>query len=167
MGSNARWPRGWRVRRRTADRDERTREFCSTDRRDGARGDDPPSEDGTGDRSVDSVLPELASVLMGGDDGSPPSERVVLELLSTLLLETGASDPDLASLRSALGSERTGARALVALFVANLVAMTLGAWISRERAPPIPDEIRGPEGRPSSPTSRCARARRRSKRTGS
>ncbi|MFC7223912.1 nitric-oxide reductase large subunit [Halalkalicoccus sp. GCM10025322] len=105
-----------------------------------------PSEDGTGDRSVDSVLPELASVLMGGDDGSPPSERVVLELLSTLLLETGASDPDLASLRSALGSERTGARALVALFVANLVAMTLGAWISRERAPPIPDEIRGPEG---------------------
>ncbi|WP_336342654.1 nitric-oxide reductase large subunit [Halalkalicoccus ordinarius] len=104
------------------------------------------SENGTIERSLGGILPELASALADGADGGPPIGRVLLELLSTLPLETGTGDLDLASLRSALDSERTGARALVVLFVANLVAMTLGAWASRERAPPIPDEIRGPNG---------------------
>jgi nitric oxide reductase subunit B len=104
------------------------------------------SENGTIERSLSGVLPELASALADGGDGGPPTERVLLELLSALALETDVGGFDLASLRSALDSERTGSRALVALFVANLVAMTLGAWVSRKKAPPVPDEIRGPDG---------------------
>ncbi|MFC6837806.1 nitric-oxide reductase large subunit [Halomarina ordinaria] len=40
----------------------------------------------------------------------------------------------------------SGSKALVGLFVANLVAMSVGAWLSRTHAPPIPEEIRGPDG---------------------
>ncbi|WP_394345817.1 nitric-oxide reductase large subunit [Halegenticoccus tardaugens] len=40
----------------------------------------------------------------------------------------------------------SGSKALVGLFVANLVAMSVGAWLSRSHAPPIPEEIQGPDG---------------------
>jgi nitric oxide reductase subunit B len=66
----------------------------------------------------------------------------LLELFSSSLTTADAGGIDLASLRS----KSTGSKALVALFVANLVAMSVGAWFSREKAPPIPEEIHGPDG---------------------
>ncbi|WP_423747556.1 cbb3-type cytochrome c oxidase subunit I (plasmid) [Haladaptatus sp. SPP-AMP-3] len=43
-------------------------------------------------------------------------------------------------------SKRTSSIVLVALFIANLVGMGLGAWKSYRHAPPIPDEIQDPNG---------------------
>jgi len=104
------------------------------------------SDNVIGDRALARVLPALASNLTNGDSGTATRERVLFEILSNLVLETGDRDGgiDLAALRS----QSTGSRALVALFVANLIAMGLGAWVSHKRAPPIPDEIRGPDGEP-------------------
>ncbi|WP_417459081.1 nitric-oxide reductase large subunit [Halorientalis brevis] len=84
----------------------------------------------------------MASNLTGEESENAALERVFLELVSTLGFETGDVGIDPATLRS----KSSGSLALVALFVANLVAMGLGAWASHERAPPIPDEIRGPDG---------------------
>ena len=108
---------------------------------------DPGSDGSLPD--VREALPVLVSALIDGgaasaaDDG-PPLERALLAVLSSGPLETDGGGFDLAS----LGPESTerGSLALVGLFVANLVAMTLGAWASRRKAPPIPDEIRGPDG---------------------
>ncbi|WP_226005165.1 nitric-oxide reductase large subunit [Natrinema salinisoli] len=100
-----------------------------------------------GDRSLARLLPVVASARTDVENGIIPLERDFLEflsILSSLPLEIGDDGLDLAALRS--GS--TGLQALVALFVANLVAMGLGAWVSHRRAPPIPDEIRGPDGDP-------------------
>jgi nitric oxide reductase subunit B len=44
------------------------------------------------------------------------------------------------------GSRRTISMALGALFIANLVAMSIGAWVSHRNAPPIPEKVQGPEG---------------------
>ncbi|SEO40627.1 nitric oxide reductase subunit B [Halogranum amylolyticum] len=90
------------------------------------------------------LLPLLVSGLGGGDDslGDGVLGWRLLELLSDSLTAADAGGIDLASLRS----KSTGAKALVALFVANLVAMSVGAWFSREKAPPIPEEIRDPDG---------------------
>ncbi|PCR88762.1 nitric-oxide reductase large subunit [Natrinema ejinorense] len=93
-----------------------------------------------GDRSLARLLP-ISPTLTDGGSETTLLERALLEACSSPLLETGGG-VDLDALRS----ESTGSVALVALFVANLVAMGLGAWISHERAPPIPDEIRGPDG---------------------
>ncbi|WP_187432837.1 nitric-oxide reductase large subunit [Natronococcus pandeyae] len=94
------------------------------------------------DGGVDPSIAKLATNLLQAGDGDVPTDRILRELLP-LLIRTGAErDLDLAALRS----RSTGSLALVGLFVANLVAMTLGAWISRKKAPPIPDEIRGPDG---------------------
>ncbi|SDR35163.1 cbb3-type cytochrome c oxidase subunit I [Natronobacterium texcoconense] len=99
------------------------------------------SSDVDGDSSLIRALPGLASTL-ADDGGDPGLERALLGVVSTLLLETESGGLDLSALRS----RSDGSLVLVALFVANLVAMTVGAWLSRERAPPIPDEIRGPNG---------------------
>ncbi|WP_339104558.1 cbb3-type cytochrome c oxidase subunit I [Haloterrigena salinisoli] len=95
---------------------------------------------------VDPAVGELATGLLQASDGGSgvPTERVLSELVP-LLLQTGANS-DLGFDLDALRSNSTGSLALVGLFVANLAAMTLGAYVSRERAPPIPDEIRGPNG---------------------
>ncbi|MCU4741835.1 nitric-oxide reductase large subunit [Natronoglomus mannanivorans] len=98
------------------------------------------SDDLAGDRSLARALPLLVSNLTDGG-GNRAIGRVLLELVSNQLVKNGL---DLSSLGS--GSNGKGSKALVALFVANLVAMTVGAWISHEKAPPIPDEIRGPDG---------------------
>ncbi|WP_226481996.1 nitric-oxide reductase large subunit [Natrinema amylolyticum] len=97
-----------------------------------------------GDRSLVELLPISASTPSDGGSGNAALGWLLLDSLSSLVLETGGGDGgvDLDALRS--GSR--GSRALVALFVANLIAMGVGAWLSRERAPPIPDEIRGPDG---------------------
>ncbi|SFF87605.1 nitric oxide reductase subunit B [Halopelagius inordinatus] len=102
------------------------------------------SDDVVGDGALARTLSALAGSLTNGGTGTATPERVLFELLSNLVLETGDGDGgvDLAALRP----QSTGSLALVALFVANLVAMGLGAWVSHERAPPIPDEIRGPDG---------------------
>jgi nitric oxide reductase subunit B len=44
--------------------------------------------------------------------------------------------------------QNSGSRALGALFIANLVAMGLGAWVSRRNAPPIPEQIEDSDGEP-------------------
>ena len=44
------------------------------------------------------------------------------------------------------GRRRTVARALAVLFVVNLVAMSVGAYLSRKHAPPIPEAVVGPDG---------------------
>jgi nitric oxide reductase subunit B len=44
--------------------------------------------------------------------------------------------------------QNSGSRALGALFIANLVAMGLGAWVSRRNAPPIPERIEDSDGEP-------------------
>jgi nitric oxide reductase subunit B len=41
---------------------------------------------------------------------------------------------------------RTLAKILATVFVLNLVVMGLGAWYSYEQAPPIPQEVEGPDG---------------------
>ncbi|ELZ80576.1 nitric oxide reductase, NorZ apoprotein [Haloferax larsenii JCM 13917] len=43
-------------------------------------------------------------------------------------------------------SRQTLWRLLAAVFVVNLVVMGLGAWYSAQQAPPIPDEVVGPDG---------------------
>jgi nitric oxide reductase subunit B len=40
----------------------------------------------------------------------------------------------------------TIAKIIAAVFVANLVVMGAGAWLAYQEAPPIPDEIEGPDG---------------------
>ncbi|NKE37379.1 nitric-oxide reductase [Natronococcus sp. JC468] len=101
--------------------------------------------DGVGDgRALARLLPMLASG--GGESSGGLGDGALgwrfLELLSSSLTTADAGGVDLASLRS----KSTGSKALVALFVANLVAMSIGAWLSREKAPPIPEEIRDPDG---------------------
>ncbi len=105
-------------------------------------GDAGPTREGLD--AVDPAVAELATTLLGATDASGSvSVASVLDELVPLLLEAGAeSDLGLDALRS----NSAGSLALVGLFVANLAAMTLGAYVSRERAPPIPDEIRGPDG---------------------
>ena len=101
--------------------------------------------DSVGDgRTLARLLPLLVSGLGESGDslGDGTLEWRLLELLSSLLTAGDASGVELPSLRS----RSTGAKALVALFVANLVAMSVGAWLSREKAPPIPEEIRDPDG---------------------
>lgn len=100
--------------------------------------------DGGGESDLAGVLAGLLSAVAAEDAGSGGQRtggRVALDALSTLLdgLREGEA-------REILDSETTGARALVALFVANLVAMGLGAWFSRRHAPPIPEEFRDPDG---------------------
>ncbi|WP_122089808.1 nitric-oxide reductase large subunit [Halalkalicoccus subterraneus] len=85
------------------------------------------------------LLSVFAAENIGGG-GQYTGEQVALGALSKLL---DGLDED--EIREILGSETTGARALVALFVANLVAMGLGAWFSKRHAPPIPEEFRGPD----------------------
>ncbi|WP_309138870.1 nitric-oxide reductase large subunit [Haloterrigena gelatinilytica] len=89
---------------------------------------------------IDPAVGELATSLLQVGDGGVPIDRVLTDLVP-LLVRTGA-ERDLGL--DALRSNSAGSLALVGLFVANLAAMTLGAYVSRERAPPIPDEIRGP-----------------------
>ncbi|ELY60828.1 nitric-oxide reductase large subunit [Natronococcus jeotgali] len=101
--------------------------------------------DGVGDgRALARLLPVLASG--GGESSGGLGDGILgwrlLELLSSSLTTADGGGVDLASLRS----KSTGSKALVALFVANLVAMSIGAWLSREKAPPIPEEIRDPDG---------------------
>jgi nitric oxide reductase subunit B len=89
------------------------------------------------------LLPMLASVGASGDGfGDGVLGWRLLELFSGSLTTADAGGIDLASLRS----RSAGSKALVALFVANLVAMSIGAWVSREKAPPIPEEIHDPDG---------------------
>ena len=89
-------------------------------------------------------LAELATHLLqtsdGGTENSPG--QIFVDTISKLAREVWDSEID----RETLKSKRTGSKALVALFIANLVGMGLGAWISYRRAPPIPDEIRDPNG---------------------
>ncbi|MDL5360820.1 nitric-oxide reductase large subunit [Halalkalicoccus sp. NIPERK01] len=92
------------------------------------------------DRGVAGAVATLLGA--GGEEGAvPPIERLIVELLprlsSALRDDEGGFDP-----RSGM----TGSKTLVALFVANLVAMGLGAWLSYRNAPPIPEEFRGPDG---------------------
>ncbi|GAB3675807.1 nitric-oxide reductase large subunit [Halopiger thermotolerans] len=94
-----------------------------------------------------SLLGPMASGAGAGDAADTPIERVLIELVSSRLLEGGDGGLDLTSVPG-LRSRSKGSLALVGLFVANLVAMSIGAWLSRERAPPIPDEIRGPDDEP-------------------
>ncbi|WP_425600916.1 nitric-oxide reductase large subunit [Haloterrigena alkaliphila] len=93
---------------------------------------------------VDPAVGEVATSLLQVSDGASgvPIDRLLGELVP-LLVQTGA-ESDLGF--DALRSRSTGSLALVGLFVANLAAMSLGAWLSRKKAPPIPDEIRGPDG---------------------
>ncbi|WP_049928583.1 cbb3-type cytochrome c oxidase subunit I [Halopiger goleimassiliensis] len=98
------------------------------------------SETGPADGSLVRALPALASTVAGGDAGA--TARTALDLVGELLLSTESLD------LSTFGSRSKGSKALVALFVANLVAMGVGAWLSHRKAPPIPDEIRGPDGDP-------------------
>ncbi|WP_440769797.1 nitric-oxide reductase large subunit [Natronorubrum sp. DTA28] len=95
---------------------------------------------------VDPAVSNLATSLLQADDGGGgvPTERILDELVP-LLIRTGAGS-DLGLDLETLRSKSTGSLALVGLFVANLAAMSLGAWVSRKKAPPIPDEIRGPDG---------------------
>jgi nitric oxide reductase subunit B len=43
---------------------------------------------------------------------------------------------------------KTIAKALAAVFVVNLVVMGAGAWLAYQEAPPIPEEVVGPDGEP-------------------
>jgi nitric oxide reductase subunit B len=92
------------------------------------------ADGGAADRSLDGALAELLSGLLPADDvdTDQPPKRVLAELVSDSV-ET-------------LRSQSAGSKALVALFVANLVAMGLGAWVSYRNAPPIPEEVRDSEG---------------------
>ncbi|ADB59768.1 Nitric-oxide reductase [Haloterrigena turkmenica DSM 5511] len=93
---------------------------------------------------VDPAVGELATSLLQVSDGGVPIERVFSELVPLLVRSGAERDRGLDALRS----NSAGSLALVGLFVANLAAMTLGAYVSRKRAPPIPNEIRGPNGEP-------------------
>ncbi|RKD95289.1 nitric-oxide reductase large subunit [Halopiger aswanensis] len=105
------------------------------------------------DGGLDPAAGQLLSLLgptasSAGDASDTPIERALVELVSSLLLEGDGDDGfDLTGV-AALRSRSKGSLALIGLFVANLVAMSIGAWLSRQRAPPIPDEIRGPDGEP-------------------
>ncbi|WP_436347524.1 cbb3-type cytochrome c oxidase subunit I [Natronorubrum sp. FCH18a] len=96
------------------------------------------------DDGVDPAVANLATTLLRAGDGGGgvPTERVLRELVPMLIWTGAERDIGLETLRS----KSTGSLALVGLFVANLAAMSLGAWVSRKKAPLIPDEIRGPEG---------------------
>ncbi|WP_394742861.1 nitric-oxide reductase large subunit [Natronococcus roseus] len=101
------------------------------------------SDDFGDGQALTRLLSMLASVGASGDGfGDGVLGWRLLELLSGSLATTDAGGIDLASLRS----RSAGSKALIALFVANLVAMSIGAWVSREKAPPIPEEIRDPDG---------------------
>ncbi|ELY56100.1 Nitric-oxide reductase [Natronococcus amylolyticus DSM 10524] len=94
-------------------------------------------------QALSQLLPMLASTGASGDGfGDGLLGWRLLELFSGSLATTDAGGIDLASLRS----RSAGSKALIALFIANLVAMSIGAWVSREKAPPIPEEIRDPDG---------------------
>ncbi|MDG5820557.1 cbb3-type cytochrome c oxidase subunit I [Natronococcus sp. A-GB7] len=94
-------------------------------------------------QALTQLLPMLASVGASGDRfGDGVLGWRLLELFSGSLTTADAGGIDLGSLRS----RSAGSKALIALFVANLVAMSIGAWVSREKAPPIPEEIRDPDG---------------------
>ncbi|MFU8868338.1 cbb3-type cytochrome c oxidase subunit I [Natronococcus sp.] len=94
-------------------------------------------------QALSQLLPMLVSVGASGDGfGDGLLGWRLLELFSGSLTTADAGGIDLASLRS----ESAGSKALIALFIANLVAMSVGAWLSREKAPPIPEEIRDPDG---------------------
>lgn len=100
--------------------------------------------DGGGKSDRAEILVGLLSAFAAKDAGSgsqPTGEQVALGALSTLF--DGLQEDEI---RKILDSETTGARALVALFVANLVAMGLGAWFSRRHAPPIPEKFHDPDG---------------------
>jgi nitric oxide reductase subunit B len=96
-------------------------------------------------RALARQLPMLASGLEGSSDsfGGGVLGWRLLELFSSSLMTADAGGIDLASLRS----QSAGSKALIALFVANLVAMSIGAWLSREKAPPIPEKILDSDGK--------------------
>ena len=103
------------------------------------------SDDAPIDRFPVDGLSTIPSNLVDGEGGV--SNRLLFELLvNALAASDGGVDLVSGVDLSSLGSKSTGSKALIGLFVANLVAMTIGAWISRENAPPIPDEIHGPDG---------------------
>ena len=88
---------------------------------------------GGSDRIASMALTGLETALDrygGGSDSSSGSDG-----------SGGSGDSD-----SSAGSRRTITRALKALFVANLLAMSAGAWYSHWNAPPIPETIRAPNG---------------------
>ncbi|QFU82902.1 nitric-oxide reductase large subunit [Natronorubrum aibiense] len=94
------------------------------------------------DGGLDPAVASAVSNLSRGGPDAVSIDRLFDNLLPVLIRTGVESDRGLEVLRST----STKSLALVSLFVANLVAMTLGAWISRKKAPPIPDEIRGPDG---------------------
>ncbi|MCL7419178.1 MAG: hypothetical protein M8354_15280, partial [Halalkalicoccus sp.] len=96
--------------------------------------------DGGGiDPALERGLVELGSCLGRalGDGGDSP-ERA----LSGLVRKYREGGLDLETLRS----KPTGSAALVVLFLVNLVGMGVGAWLSYRHAPPIPEEVRDPDG---------------------
>ena len=95
------------------------------------------------DPTVERHLLDLGSRLVGLDGGSHGSSgRALVDLLTGLVGCLRVEDLDLEALRT----QPVGSRTLVALFVVNLVAMGLGALKSYRDAPPIPEEIRDPDG---------------------
>ena len=96
------------------------------------------------DATIERHLVDLGTRLVGLDGGSHggPSGRALVDVLTGLVGGLRVEDLDLGTLRS----QPIGSRALVALFVANLVGMGLGAVKSYRDAPPIPEEIRDPDG---------------------
>ncbi|XVH33268.1 nitric-oxide reductase large subunit (plasmid) [Haloferacaceae archaeon DSL9] len=101
-----------------------------------------PADDPSADRTIFDAVSRLVA---GGSEagvGDRPLDRDFVESVSFLedIARKAGVDPE------SLRSRSTGSKALVALFVANLVAMSVGAVVSRRRAPPIPEEIRAPDG---------------------
>jgi nitric oxide reductase subunit B len=101
------------------------------------------SDGGRIDPTFERVLVKLATHLLPvhSDVDGPPDTGLV-DALPEIVRAIREEDVDFET----LNSKRTGSIVLVALFIANLVGMGLGAWKSYRHAPPIPDEIQDPNG---------------------
>ena len=101
------------------------------------------SDGGQIDPAFARILVKLAPHLlpMQNDVDGPP-DKGLADAFPEIVRAIREEDVDFAT----LNSKRTGSIVLVALFIANLVGMGLGAWKSYRHAPPIPDEIRDQNG---------------------
>ncbi|WP_435158975.1 nitric-oxide reductase large subunit [Haladaptatus sp. DFWS20] len=95
------------------------------------------------DPAFERILVKLASHLLPTHrDTDEPPDKGLVDALPEIVRGIREEDVDFET----LGSKRTGSIVLVALFIANLVGMGLGAWKSYRHAPPIPTEIQDPNG---------------------
>jgi nitric oxide reductase subunit B len=95
------------------------------------------------DPAIERILIKLASHLFSmHSDADGPLDHGLIDVLPEIVRNIREEDMDFETLSSKL----TGSTVLVALFIANLVGMGLGAWKSYQHAPPIPDEIRDQNG---------------------